>query len=156
MGNGENGLVCAVGPWYSHSIFVRPIDAVLFGSVPVTEVSTANFHHLPPCLFSIAALGARSPAQTMIRLQSQRRRRAGGRDQQVRIIIGRNSSCSSSFSSVRYCIQAAATQGMAAHTDTKNCPTHSVHHRYHICSYRRFTGLGKQFGVFKLLRIIRR
>ena len=74
----------AVGSVYSHSMLVR-FD---WQCRQLWSKLAKPSHYPRPCLYSTAAHGRKKIVQTMDRLRNQRRRRAGGRDQQVRISFG--------------------------------------------------------------------
>lgn len=50
----------------------------------------------------------------------------------------------------RYCVQAAAAQGLAAYPYAQDCFTHSLSHWYHICAHRRAVGVGEWSGTHRL------
>ena len=50
--------------------------------------------------------------------------------------------CGAFLTLPRYCLQAAATQGMAANSDAKDRPSDPVHHWALVRAYRRSTHLG--------------
>jgi len=43
----------------------------------------------------------------------------------------------------RYGLQAAAFEGLAAHSDAQNCSTHVVHCWPSLCAYRRSSHMGQ-------------
>lgn len=47
----------------------------------------------------------------------------------------------------RHRLQAAASQGMAAHPHPQDCPAHPLHHRLHLCPHWRRPHLGLRLGL---------
>lgn len=92
-----------------------------------------------PWLSSSVIAGERTTK--MAQRAHQRRKRAVGGNQQVRAHPEAYPRRRLQLQP-RYCLQATATEGLAAYFDSKNCPTHSPHHWSHLCAHRRSPDMG--------------
>lgn len=83
------------------------------------------------------------PTMARTRTEGVRRRREVGGNLQVsppaQESLGR---LLTSAYYTRYCVQTAASQGVAAYLDAKNCSPNPVHYWDYICTDRRLVGVG--------------